>query len=430
MTDSKKISETVEGEGKSVKTPKFTFEDWGWVVICLGMGIGAGIAFLPVEAGMKGLWAFLLAAAFGYPSMYLFQRLFVNTLSESDSCMDYTGVITGYLGKNWGRFLGVLYFLMMVIWFFVYTQTVIKDSAEYLMTFKVVDFNLSGKIYYILPVLAVLVFVASKGEKLLFKLSSVLALTVLTIVLLLAVWMVQYWSFENIHIPSGPLELCKNGIVTLPFVLTSILFLQSLSPMVIYFRKDSGNREAARKRGLRAMNIAFTVLFLIVFFYALSFIFSISRQEAVDAYHNNVSALAIAAKDSTSIIAKILEVLLDIFAVLACFLSVFLGLREACRGLVKSVLGGIVRQVHLTDKKLDWKIAVGLIILGTVMTLINPPIIWYTWICSPIFGIIGCLMPAYLVLKVPKLRAYRGVQLWIIIVMGILLCVSPFMALF
>ena len=34
---------------------RFRFEDWGWVVINIGMGIGAGIAMLPVEVGRAHL---------------------------------------------------------------------------------------------------------------------------------------------------------------------------------------------------------------------------------------------------------------------------------------------------------------------------------------------------------------------------------------
>ena len=64
------------------------------------------------------------------------------------------------------------------------------------------------------------------------------------------------------------------------------------------------------------------------------------------------------------------------------------------------------------------------------MCLLNPPILAFTLICSPIFGLIGCLIPAWLVFKVPKLRKYRGFQLIIIIIVGVLLCVSPFLALF
>jgi amino acid permease len=39
-----------------------------------------------------GLWVFLLSII-GYPAMYLFQRLFINTLAESPECKDYPSVI-------------------------------------------------------------------------------------------------------------------------------------------------------------------------------------------------------------------------------------------------------------------------------------------------------------------------------------------------
>lgn len=44
---------------------------------------------------------------------------------------------------------------------------------------------------------------------------------------------------------------------------------------------------------------------------------------------------------------------------------------------------------------------------------------------NPIFGIVGCLIPAYLVYKVPSLHRYKGGSLYLIIFTGILLCISP-----
>jgi hypothetical protein len=64
--------------------------------------------------------------------------------------------------------------------------------------------------------------------------------------------------------------LIKNAIITLPFTLTSILFIQTLSPMVISYRSKEKSREVARHKALRAMNIAFGILFVVVFFYAVS----------------------------------------------------------------------------------------------------------------------------------------------------------------
>lgn len=87
---------------------KFDSTDVGWIIMSIGMAIGAGIVFLPVQVGLMGLWVFLLSSIVGYPAMYLFQRLFINTLAESPECKDYPSVISGYLGKNWGILLGAL----------------------------------------------------------------------------------------------------------------------------------------------------------------------------------------------------------------------------------------------------------------------------------------------------------------------------------
>ena len=102
---------------------RFDGTDWGWVIMSIGMAIGAGIVFLPVKVGLVGLWVFLASSVIAYPAMYLFQRLFINTLAESPKCEDYPSVISGYLGKNWGFFLGVLYFIMLVIWVFAVSYT-------------------------------------------------------------------------------------------------------------------------------------------------------------------------------------------------------------------------------------------------------------------------------------------------------------------
>ena len=41
---------------------------------------------------------------------------------------------------------------------------------------------------------------------------------------------------------------------------------------------------------------------------------------------------------------------------------------------------------------------------------------------------IGCLIPAYLVYRVPRLHDLKGVSLYLIIATGILLIISPFLA--
>lgn len=409
---------------------KFDSTDWGWIILSIGMAIGAGIVFLPVQVGLMGMWVFLLSSLIGYPAMYLFQRLFINTLAESPQCQDYPSVINGYLGKNWGVLLGALYFVMLVIWMFVYSTAITNDSASYLHTFGITSHLLSKTWWYGLILISLLVMISSRSEKALFKISTFMVLTKLLVVAALGFAMIGLWQIYNLgELPPFGL-LIKKAIITLPFTLTSILFIQTLSPMVISYRAKTSSKEVARFKALRAMNIAFGILFVTVFFYAVSFTLAMGHDEAVKASQQNISALAIAAQfiGSHGIWIKLVGIILNIFAVMTAFFGVYQGFREATQGIVMNLLQRFLPEESINKKMVHYGIMIFAILLAWGAVILNAPVLSFTSICSPIFGLVGCLIPAYLVFKVPDLHKYKGISLWIIILTGILLCISPFLA--
>ncbi|EEW10258.1 putative HAAAP family transport protein [Vibrio mimicus VM573] len=407
---------------------KFDSTDIGWVIMSIGMAIGAGIVFLPVKVGVLGLWVFLASAVIGYPAMYLFQKLFINTLSESPKCLDYAGVISGYLGNRWGTFLGILYFIMIVIWMFVYSTAMNNDSASFLHSFGLTEGLLSENPFYGLALVVALVSVASRGEQLLFKVSSGLVMIKLGTVALLGVMMVSRWDTANISDMPAMGNAWKDVIELLPFTLTSILFIQSLSPMVISYRSREKSIEVARYKAMRAMNIAFGILFVTVFFYAISFTLAMSHEQALIAQKENISALAMVAGDMDGTTLKLLSLTLNIFAVITAFFGVYLGFRDSCQGLVMLGLKRVMPEEKINIQAVSKGISLAAITLAWGAIVLNLPVLSFTSVCSPIFGLLGCLIPAYLVYRVPALHKYKGLSLYLIIGTGILLCISPFIA--
>lgn len=410
------------------KAIRFDGTDWGWVIMSIGMAIGAGIVFLPVQVGLMGLWVFLLSSVIGYPAMYLFQRLFINTLAASPECQDYPSVIKGYLGKNWGMFLGALYFIMLIIWVFVYSTAINNDSASFLQSFGITQTSLSKNPLYGLLIICILVALASRGEKVLFKIATGMVLTKLLVVAFLGCLMVSHWNPANIGTIPPVGQLLHDTIVMLPFTLTSILFIQSLSPMVISYRSHEKSIEVARYKAMRAMNIAFGILFVTVFFYAVSFTLSMGHDEAVAAYQANISALAMAAQGSGQQSVKIFSLILNIFAVMTAYFGVYLGFREGCQGLAMNLLGRFMPEEKINKTMVKYGIIAFTILVSWGAIVLNAPVLSFTSICSPVFGMVGCLIPAYLVYRVPLLHRYKGIALKIIIITGILLCISPFLA--
>ncbi|QIQ21575.1 hypothetical protein [Zophobihabitans entericus] len=44
---------------------------------------------------------------------------------------------------------------------------------------------------------------------------------------------------------------------------------------------------------------------------------------------------------------------------------------------------------------------------------------------APVYGLVSCLIPCFLVYRVPVLNKFKGLSIYYIIIMGIMLCASP-----
>lgn len=408
---------------------KFDSTDWGWVIMSIGMAIGTGIVFLPVKVGIVGLWVFLVAAVIGYPVMYQFQKLYINTLASARECVSYVDVLTGYLGKNSAIIMGAMYFLILFHGLLVYPTAIINDSSAYLYTFGIIDTSLAGNAVYCLVVICVLVAIASRGEKVLFRVSSGMVIIKLSIVAILGLIMMPHWDLSNIG-PIPPLgTFVKGTLSTLTIALTSILFIQSLSPMVISYRSHNKNIEVARYKALRAMNIAYGILFVTVFFYVISFTLAIGHDQAVMAQQQNISSLAMAARGMEGNTVKIISLILNIFAIMTAFFGLFMGFREACYGIVMNILRRFLREEQI-NKSL---VTSGTILFGIVVAwgaaVLNFQLLFLITLFGPLVAMIGCFIPVYLVKKVPDLKMYDGFWLKCIFLIGVFLFLSPVAAL-
>lgn len=408
---------------------KMNSKDWGWVAINIGMGIGAGIVFLPIQAGLVGLWTFLLAILIAYPALYQFQRLFINTLIESREAADYPTTISEYLGSKWGAALGIIYFVMLLIWLCVYSETVTNDSASYIQAAGLTDGLLSGNHLYALMLIGLLVFLAFVSKTLLFHLSKILVVVILSSLVVLALMIVPHWDLQNIKEITSISQMLSQTIVTLPFAMTSILFLQSLSPMVIYVRSEYDDLDVARTKAMQIMNRAFFILAGVVFFFAFSCTMSITHQDACNAFLANTSFLAIMVKVIPGTLVPALGVTIDLCAVTTSFFGVLLGLHEACVGLYMNLFVTDRPQKTVNMAKISAGAVALIVLLGWTATIVDFPILYFTSICSPIFAVIGCFIPVILIYKVEALAKYRGPQSWIVVFTGVLLVLSPFLAL-
>lgn len=72
--------------------------------------------------------------------------------------------------------------------------------------------------------------------------------------------MIPYWDLGNLHAVGEVGSFLVDVLVTLPFALFSILYVQILNPMNIAYRKLESDPVVAAYRSVRANRVAFIVL--------------------------------------------------------------------------------------------------------------------------------------------------------------------------
>jgi len=257
-----------------------------------------------------------------------------------------------------------------------------------------------------------------------------MVITKLCVIALLGLVMVQYWNLANVPAFPEAGYMIKQSIILLPLVGLSITYLGSLSPLVIYYRNHTENKVVAHYLSLRASNIAYVVLLVVILFFAFSFNLAISHEQSVLAYKSNISTLAIAAKNMDGSLVKILSLILNIFAIATAYFSAFLGFRDSCKGFALNILQRFIPEDRINMKAIKYGTSLFCIASCWGVIILNAPILTMANILGPAMGIIGCLLPVFLVYKMSEFKKYRGWPCYTITIMGVLLLISPFLALF
>lgn len=65
----------------------FTKYDFGWVLLCIGMAIGAGTVLMPVQIGLTGIWVFIVAFIIAYPATYIVQDIYLKHYQKAKPVM-------------------------------------------------------------------------------------------------------------------------------------------------------------------------------------------------------------------------------------------------------------------------------------------------------------------------------------------------------
>lgn len=398
-------------------------QDTIWMLSLYGTAIGAGTLFLPIDAGLNGIWPLIIMTLLAFPMTYYSHRALCRfVLSGSTTHNDITDVVEEHFGSFAGKMLTALYFFAIYPILLMYSVAITNTTESFLINQMGVSAPPRAllAIVLILGLMAIIRF----GQEIIVKSMSVLVYPFATILLLLSLYLIPNWN-NAILVQSNSLQ--ANGghglLMTLWLIIPVMVFSFNHSPIISSFavnQKQRYGNQADEKSSL-IMKYSHLMMVFSVMFFVFSCVFSLSPQDLLHAKQQNISILSYLANHfNTPIIAYIAPVIAFI-AISKSFLGHYLGAKEGLSSIIVKSLQSTTGKT-ISKNSLQKIIEIFMILTCWAVATINPNILkMIETLGGPIIAILLFIMPMYAIAKVPAMKKY-GNQLSnvFITVMGII----------
>ncbi|WJV61456.1 HAAAP family serine/threonine permease [Pectobacteriaceae bacterium CE70] len=383
--------------------------DTVWMLGLYGTAIGAGVLFLPINAGIGGLIPLIIMAIIAFPMTYFSHRALCRfVLSGKKGGEDITEVVEEHFGVGAGKLITLLYFFAIYPILLVYSVA-ITNTVDSFITHQM---HLSSPPRAILSLVLILalMFIVRFGEAMIVKAMSVLVYPFVVILMWLAVYLVPHWNtsvFENISLTNNT---TGNGLLaTLWLAIPVMVFSFNHSPIISSFavakRKEYG--EGAEKKCSRILSYSHIMMVLTVMFFVFSCVLTLSPAELMEAKIQNISILSYLANHFNNPVMGYLAPVIATIAISKSFLGHYLGASEGFNGMVVKSLRS--RNKIISSVKLNRLTTLFMLATTWLVATLNPSILgMIETLGGPVIACLLFLMPMYAIQKVPAMKKYSG----------------------
>nr|WP_296318309.1 serine/threonine transporter [Gilliamella sp.] len=415
-------NENVIDSCKESKLPKWQKSDTLWMLSLYGTAIGAGVLFLPINAGVGGLIPLLVMLVLAFPmTFFAHQALCRFVLSGKSRDGDITVVVEEAFGRTAGNWITVLYFFAIYPILLVYSVGITNTVDSFMVHQLGMESLPRALLSFVL--VAFLMSIVHFGEELIVKVMSILVFPFIAVLMILALFLIPEWNgeiFTNLSFGSSDGE--QSILMTLWLVIPVMVFAFNHSPIIsslaVAKRKEYGDVYAEPKctRIIAASNIMMVVT---VMFFVFSCALCLSPAELLDAKAQNISTLSYLANRFNSPVIEYIGPPIAFIAMAKSFLGHYLGGKEGFNGVVNKFLRS--RNKTISENKLD-KLAIAfMFVTAWGVATLNPSILGLIEsLGGPILAVLLFLMPMYAIHKLPVLAKYKGrLSNVFIVVMGL-----------
>jgi serine transporter len=398
--------------------------DTMWMLGLYGTAIGAGVLFLPINAGVGGLIPLFIMAILAFPMTFFAHRGLTRfVLSGKNPGEDITEVVEEHFGVGAGKVITLLYFFAIYPILLVYSVA-ITNTVDSFITHQLGMVSPPRALLSLILIVGLMTIVRF-GEQMIVKAMSILVFPFVAALMALALYLIPEWSsaaFDTLSFSSAASPATGSGLwMTLWLAIPVMVFSFNHSPIISAFAVAKRNEygDDAEKKCSRILSYAHIMMVITVMFFVFSCVLSLSPENLAEAKAQNISILSYLANHFNAPVIAWMAPIIAIVAITKSFLGHYLGAREGFNGMVIKSLRGKGKTIEVS--KLNRITAIFMLVTTWIVATLNPSILgMIETLGGPIIAMILFLMPMYAIQKVPAMRKYSGhISNVFVVIMGL-----------
>lgn len=374
-----------------------------WVLNLFGTAVGAGVLFLPINAGMGGFYPLIIMTLLVGPMTYLAHRGLARfVLSSKTEGSDITNVVREHFGQSAGKLITLLYFFAIFPILLIYGVGITNTVTSFIE--NQLHLTAPPRAILSLILIALMIGVMLLKEATMLKITTYLVYPLVAILFGLSIYLIPHWNGAILSQMPQTTDFTMALWLTIPVLVFSFNHSPAISAFALSqqnFYKDSQQADKAANKVLASTAM---ILVIFVMFFVFSCVLTLTPAELAEAKSQNISILSYLANKFDNPIISYFGPLVAFLAIGSSFFGHYLGAREGLEGLVNQM-----RNEPIEPKKFK-KITAGifLVILWIVATL-NPSILGFIEsLGGPIIAMILFIMPMYAIHTIPALQKFKG----------------------
>lgn len=375
-----------------------------WVISLFGTAVGAGILFLPINAGGFGFWPLLIATALIGPMTFLSHRALSRMMSASPNPgLDITGVVTNYFGQGAGAVISVLYFLAIYPIVLIYGVSITNTVDSFIVN----QLNGPSIPRWLLSLLLVggMTLVFAYGQRLMLIVTQIIVYPLILFLAAVSFYLVPQWDFSSFYHAEGNTAGIWAVVMILPVLVFSFNHSPAISQFSLAMQRTWGRD--AEKNASKVLGITALLLTIFTMFFVWSCALAVGGDGLAQAREENIPVMSYIANTTGVPVMALLSPIVAILAIVSSYFGHALGAAEGARFIVKKAIPGITSRFSATQVSA----AVNFFIFLTAWAaaVANPSILaLIESIGGPFIAMILYVMPMYAMYKVPALARFRN----------------------